>query len=55
MIVTVEEVVRVVNDPVFGVVAPTVPFRGPEKPAAVRVVPSKVRLADWAMALVEEA
>ena len=43
---TVLEADSVVNAPVFGVVAPTVPLRGPEKPAAVSVVPSNVKLAE---------
>ena len=37
--VTVLEVVRVVNAPVVGVVAPTVPFSGPAKPVAVTKPP----------------
>ena len=44
--VTVDDALRVVNAPVFGVVAPTVPLIGPENPAAVSVVPSNVRFAD---------
>ena len=47
---TVELAERVVNAPVFAVVAPTVPFRGPENPAAVSVVPSNVMFADPANA-----
>jgi hypothetical protein len=43
---TVELAESVVNAPVDAVVAPTVPLRGPEKPAAVNVVPSNVRFAD---------
>jgi hypothetical protein len=35
----------VVKTPVEGVVAPTDPFRGPENPVDVKVVPLKVRLA----------
>jgi len=37
---------NVVNAPVVGVVAPTVPLRGPENPAAVKIVPLKVKLAE---------
>ena len=44
--VTVLEADSVVNAPVFAVVAPTVPFSGPENPPAVSVVPSNVRLAE---------
>lgn len=43
---TVLEAERVVNAPVEGVVAPTVPLCGPARPAAVKVVPSNVRLAE---------
>jgi hypothetical protein len=43
---TVELAERVVNAPVLAVVAPTVPLRGPAKPAAVNVVPSNVKLAE---------
>ena len=40
---TVEEALRVVNAPVEGVVAPTVPFKGPENAVvAVIVVPLTV-------------
>ena len=43
---TAELAESVVNAPVFAVVAPTVPLCGPEKPAAVSVVPSNVMFAE---------
>lgn len=47
---TVELAEIVVNAPVFGVVAPTVPLSGPANPAAVSVVPSNVMFAEPANA-----
>jgi len=44
--VTALDAVSVVNAPVAAVVAPTVPLRGPENPAAVSVVPLNVMLAE---------
>jgi hypothetical protein len=43
---TVELAESVVNAPVLAVDAPTVPLSGPEKPAAVSVVPSNVMFAE---------
>jgi hypothetical protein len=51
--VTVEEADSVVKAPVFAVVAPTVPLKGPASPAAVSVVPLKVRFAEPANAPLE--
>jgi hypothetical protein len=36
----------VVKLPVFAVVAPTVPFKGPAKPVEVKIVPLNVKLAE---------
>jgi len=41
----------VVNTPVVGVVAPTVPFKGPEKPSAVMTLAAMVVLALFLMSL----
>jgi hypothetical protein len=38
--------VAVVNTPVVGVVAPTVPLSGPENAVAVNFVPSNVKLSE---------
>jgi hypothetical protein len=37
---------KVVNAPAAGVVAPTVPFKGPANPVDVSIVPSNVKLAE---------
>jgi hypothetical protein len=42
----VEDVVKVVKEPVLAVVAPTVPFNGPAKPEEVNTVPLHVKEAD---------